>query len=83
MEIEACQYEDILVPVEFGGGDSRLNPGDAVDYMLAKVNGQELYAELPAFEDESGNYEALRGLMMAQAQDAGYDASVLRFPYDA
>lgn len=75
--------EAYQVSVKFNGGESRRTPGTAVDYMLARLNGLELYVELPALDDdECGNYAELRGLMIEQARDAGYDASVLCFPYD-
>ena len=33
------------IKVQYMGGESRCQPGVAVDYMLAEVDGTELYAE--------------------------------------
>lgn len=72
-----------MIRVEYKAGQSRYGT-HAVDYMLAEVEGVELYAEMPPVEgDETGTYEALKAEIIAQAQERGVDASRLAFWYDA
>lgn len=67
--------------VEFNGGESRYGD-EAVDYMLADVEGVELYAEAPAGETEEENYEALKAEILDQAEKNGIQASSLKFWWD-
>lgn len=68
--------------VEYSGGESRENPEQAVDYMMVRIKGTELYAELPAAEEENGNYEDLKDMIIDQADSIGYHKDMLRFWYD-
>lgn len=75
--------EELKTEVIYQGGESRTISGQAVDYMLATVGDTELYAELPAVEDdETANYDALKAEILRQADEAGIAASALRFAYD-
>lgn len=66
--------------VSYSGGESRTRPGKAVDYMLAEVDGVELYAEaIPADDDETATYAALKADIIAQAKAHGIDAKRLQF----
>ncbi len=67
--------------VRYEGGESRTLPGAAVDYMLAVVDGVELYAETPATDDAS-SYDELRAEIIEQAADVGISADQLSFYYD-
>lgn len=67
--------------VLFEGGESRTRPGAAVDYMLAVVDGVELYAETTATED-GGSYDELRAEIVEQAAAVGVSADQLSFYYD-
>lgn len=69
--------------VSFLGGESR-NSSEAVNYMIADVDGVELYSEivLPDDEDEDYGYDELKGEILQQAQDAGIAADDLKFWYD-
>ena len=74
-----------FITVEYSGGESRKNAGVAVDYMMAKINGVEVYAEAPApseDEDEDANYEDLKDAIIDQADDLGYHRDMLRFWHD-
>jgi hypothetical protein len=68
--------------VEYKAGDSRMNPGVSVDYMLVKVDDVELYAEAVAQDDESANYNELKASIIEQAREHGIDANALIFWYD-
>lgn len=68
--------------VEYKSGDSRMNPGTSVDYMLVKVDDIELYAEAAAQDDESANYDQLKASIIEQARKHGIDAGALKFWYD-
>ena len=67
--------------VRYEGGESRTQPGRAVDYMLAVVDGVELYAETPATDDAS-SYDELRAEIIRQAAEVGISADQLSFYYD-
>lgn len=67
--------------VRYEGGESRTLPGAAVDYMLAVVDGVELYAETPATDDAS-SYDELRAEIIRQAAEVGISADQLSFYYD-
>lgn len=52
----------------------------AVDYMLARIDDTELYAEREAVDnDEDGNYDDLKVEIMTQAKDAGINVNELEF----
>ena len=78
------------INIAFEGGESRMIPGQSVDYMLAEVDGVELYAEAPIViidedegtVDESANYEGLKADIIEQAKDNGIDPACLRFLWD-
>lgn len=71
------------IKVEYMGGESKENPGMAVDYMLAiaEMDGKEveLYAEEKAKEDEDANYNNLKSEILAQAKEAGIAEDELEF----
>lgn len=70
------------IKVRYDGGQSR-EGSHAVDYMLAEVDGVELYAELPPIEgNETGTYEALKAEIIAQAQERGIDVARFAFEYE-
>lgn len=60
-----------ILDITFEGGESWSNPGQACDYMLAHVEGVTLYAELPAADDEWGNYDELLAEIIEQAEEKG------------
>ena len=70
--------------VEYKSGDSRINPGASVDYMLVIVDGVELYAETvsQSQDDESATYDELKASIIEQARKHGIDADSLIFWYD-
>lgn len=74
---------DSQIEVEYNGGQSRYST-EAVDYMLADVNGIELYAELPATDepDEDENYLDLKAEILDQAKKNGIPYTKLHFWYD-
>lgn len=67
--------------VRYEGGESRTQPGRAVDYMLAVVDDVELYAETAATDDAS-SYDELRAEIIEQAAKVGVSADRLTFYYD-
>lgn len=76
-------FEDGKIEVEYKAGESRKNPGEGIDYMLADVDGVELYAEAEPVEgDETGTYDELRAEIIRQAEENGIDAEKLRFWFD-
>ena len=67
------------VKVDYQGGQSRYG-AHAVDYMLAVVDGVELYAELPPVEDdETGTYDDLKAEIISQAKAKGIEINRLQF----
>ena len=66
--------------VEFAGGESR-NGEYACNYMLACVDGLELYAEydLRGVEDEDAGYDELKAEIIAQAKKKEVDVDSLIF----
>lgn len=75
------------VHVIYQGGESRYNPGNAVDFMLAVVDGVELYAEAdpddygygePGYE-ETATYDDLKAAILGQAAEHGIPAIKLDF----
>ena len=70
------------IRVEYKAGPSRLSE-TAVDYMLAEVDGVELYAEAVNFdEDELATYEELKQAIIEQAKAHGIDPERLLFWLD-
>jgi len=69
------------VEVSYSGGESRIG-NYAVDYMLANVGDIELYAELPAQDDETATYDDLKADILKQANKAGIGDDMLVFYYD-
>lgn len=68
--------------VGYYGGQSR-DGNKAIDYMIASVDGMELYAEAETVpDDESGTYDSLKAGIIAQAKAQGIDPERLRFAYD-
>lgn len=71
------------ITVEYKGGESRLRPGEGIDYMLAMVDGVELYAEMEQDDaDETATYDELKAAILAQAAENNIPAAALRFQYD-
>ena len=73
--------------VRYECGEARMNPGQAVDYMLAMVpveDGEvELYAEAePVEDDECGTYDDLKAEILRQAEKAGINVETLKFHFD-
>jgi hypothetical protein len=73
--------EPIKAKVIFEGGESRDNPGEAVDYMLVTLtDGTELYAETEAVEDNDWyNFDGLKAEIIKQAEENGIDPDRLYF----
>lgn len=75
-----------MVNVIYRGGESRLNPMKAVDFMLAIIrrDGEEaeLYAEYPVAATEIGSYESLKQVILKQAKSLGFNESELVFAYN-
>lgn len=68
--------------VRYEGGESRYSNA-GIDYMLADVEGVELYAEAkPVDGDECGTYDELKAAILEQAAAHGIPAELLVFPYD-
>lgn len=85
---EPCGAEDldffakpIKANVLFEGGESRNNPGKAVDYMLVTLtDGTELYAEADAVEGSDwANFDDLKAQILEQASQNGIDHNRLYF----
>lgn len=88
-EFEAWEHDK--VDVEYGSGESRNNPGKAIDYMLVKCGETELYAEeenptwneeQDAFTDESATYDSLKAKIKELAQQMEIPVECLEFCYD-
>lgn len=60
-----------ILDITFEGGESWSNPGKACDYMISHIDGATLYAELPAADDEWGNYDELLAEIIDQAEEKG------------
>ncbi len=76
--------------VVYSAGESR-GSSEAVDYMLANVDGVELYAEAvnetwdedkQLFTDEAATYDTLKEEITRQAVAAGVSPEKLEFYYD-
>ena len=82
---EAMDFEFFAKPIKanvlFEGGESRNNPGEAVDYMLVTLtDGTELYAEAEPVEgNEWGTFDALKAEILDQAAEYGIDPDRLYF----
>lgn len=74
----------MMINVEFNGGQGR-KTDTAVNYMLAEIDGVELYAEMEipkdANPDEYG-YDELKDEIIAQAKENDIDTSLLKFWWD-
>jgi hypothetical protein len=75
------------IEVLYQSGESRENPGVGVDYMLAKIEDEEILAELGAEEEielyaEDGSYEELKEEIIEQAREYGIAEVQLKFWYD-
>lgn len=73
-----------MINVEFNGGQGRKTDA-AVNYMLAEIDGVELYAEIEipddANPDEYG-YDELKDEIIAQAKENDITESLLKFWWD-
>lgn len=71
----------MMINVEFNGGQGRKTDA-AVNYMLAEIDGVELYAEMEIPEnanpDEYG-YDELKDEIIKQAKENKIDTSLLKF----
>ena len=73
-----------MINVEFNGGQGR-KTDTAVNYMLAEVDGIELYAEMEIPEDANPDeygYHELKDEIIAQAKENDIDTSLLKFWWD-
>lgn len=70
--------------VIYSSGESRTGTGRGVDFMLAEVDGVELYAERLAddYDSETGSYEDLKADSLHLAEEQGIDPDTLKFWYD-
>jgi Tfp pilus assembly protein FimV len=74
----------MMINVEFNGGQGR-KTDTAVNYMLAEVDGIELYAEMEIPEDANPDeygYDELKDEIIAQAKENDIDTSLLKFWWD-
>ena len=73
-----------MIKVTFDGGQGR-NTEKAVNYMIADVDGVELYAEVEipddADPDEYG-YDELKKEIISQAKEHDIDVNQLKFWWD-
>ena len=70
-----------MINVEFNGGQGRKTDA-AVNYMLAEIDGVELYAEMEIPEDANPDeygYDELKDEIIAQAKENDIDESLLKF----
>ena len=80
--IDPDAVEIAAINVLYEAGESRQNPGKVVDYMLAEVDGVELYAEAENDGEETATYEALKAEISRQAKASGIDPARLHFWMD-
>ena len=74
--------KEIETRISYGGGQSRCGL-NAVDYMLATVDGVELYVEAPPVDgDEVGTFETLKSRIIGLAAEKGIELGKLQFWYD-
>lgn len=74
----------MMINVEFNGGQGRTTDA-AVNYMLAEIDGVELYAEMEIPEDANPDeygYDELKDEIIAQAKENDIDTSLLKFWWD-
>lgn len=74
----------MMINVEFNGGQGR-KTDTAVNYMLAEIDGVELYAEMEIPEDANPDeygYDELKDEIIAQAKENDIDESLLKFWWD-
>lgn len=74
----------MMINVEFNGGQGRKTDA-AVNYMLAEIDGVELYAEMEISEDANPDeygYDELKDEIIAQAKENDIDESLLKFWWD-
>ena len=74
----------MMINVEFNGGQGR-KTDVAVNYMLAEIDGVELYAEMEIPEDANPDeygYDELKDEIIAQAKENDIDESLLKFWWD-
>ena len=74
----------MMINVEFNGGQGRKTDA-AVNYMLAEIDGVELYAEMEILEDANPDeygYDELKDEIIAQAKENDIDESLLKFWWD-
>lgn len=74
----------MMINVEFNGGQGR-KTDIAVNYMLAEIDGVELYAEMEIPEDANPDeygYDELKDEIIAQAKENDIDTSLLKFWWD-
>lgn len=67
------------VKVIYDGGMSLYDGTQAVDFMMAHVNGVDYYAELPAGYD---SYEELKAMITEQMMNDNVDMRMIQFFYD-
>ena len=60
-------------------GESRQDPGRAVEYMTATCSGIELYVEVPVDWSGDGNFDRLVAMIAKQARERGVDPHLLLF----
>ena len=73
-----------MINVEFNRGQGRKTDA-AVNYMLAEIDGVELYAEMEIPEDANPDeygYDELKDEIIAQAKENDIDESLLKFWWD-
>ena len=73
-----------MINVEFNGGQGRKTDA-AVNYMLAEIDGVELYAEMEIPEDANPDeygYDELKDEIIALAKENDIDESLLKFWWD-
>lgn len=75
------------INVDYQAGRSRYSEA-GIDFMLAEIDGIELYAEIEnptdmsTGDEEAVNYDELKAEIIRQAQEAGIETGRLRFWYD-
>lgn len=82
MSTYVYDIEEIRYTVEFGKGESREVPGRAAAYMIADVDGMELYAEIYPKDDDMDSFDELASAIMSQAEDNNILPEKLYFKYN-
>ena len=82
--LEKLEKVKNMIEVDFNGGSGR-STDKAVNYMIANVDGIELYAEIE-IPDDSGSdeygYDELKKEIISQAKGQGIDVDRLKFWWD-